>query len=87
MYMNNNFRPLSENEVKSKKSEVLNKLNKFLKKHKPYALEDISERKKQLREKAIKAFGGIKLKNLTYNQSFSKLTSDQSILLHEKEIF
>jgi len=83
--MNNYYRPLSGEEVKSKKSEVLNKLNIFLKKHKPGALKDISERKKQLREKAVKVFGDIQLKNLTYTQSSEKLFSDQNLLLHNKQ--
>lgn len=83
--MNNNFRPLTESEVKLKKHEVLNKLNKFLNKHKPNELKDILERKKQLREKAIKSFGDIQLKNLTYTRSSSKIVSDQSILLNEKQ--
>lgn len=83
--MNNHYRPISEEEVKSKKTDVLNKLNIFLKKHKPGALKDISERKKQLREKAIKAFGDIQIDKLTYTQSPEKLFSDQNLLLHNKQ--
>lgn len=48
-------------------------------------IREISIRKKQLREKAIKSFGDIKLKNLTYTKSPKKVTSDQSILLHNKQ--
>lgn len=53
-------------------------------KNKKIQLQEITERKKQLREKAIKAFGDIQLKNLTYTQSPSKIVSDQNILLTEK---
>jgi hypothetical protein len=83
MDMNNFYKPVSNEEIKSSKKTLSKKLNDFLKKGKKSHLREIFNRKDQIREKAIESFGDIKFNKLTYSKSV--YIPDQCFVLSEKQ--